>query len=136
MLRICQQALQEILIVPEHIWRKIRFPVHAVFDAVEALLRAQIKKIVNADAEDLRQQRQRGDVRHGHRVFPFGHRLGADPQLFRQLLLGQARFEAKLFDLLSQIHLHDLLSSDCSFIIMEASQRMQSPRFPPDSPIG
>ncbi len=108
-----QLVLQEILKLPEHVRRKLLLRVHAVFNAVEALLRGQIEEIVDGDAEDFRQQGQSRDVGHRHRVFPLGHRLRADPQLFRQLLLCHARLEAKLFDFLSQFHIEILLQVVC-----------------------
>ena len=109
-------GLQEFLILHEHVLGQILLIVHAVFDAVEALLRGQVKQIVDADAEDLRQKGKGGDVRHGHPIFPLGHRLGADPQLFRQLLLGQSRLEAELPDFLSQFHPDNLLNEYCFLI--------------------
>ena len=112
---------QKFLVFHEHVLGQILLCVEAVFNAVQALLAAQVEQIVNADAEDFRQQRQRGDVRHRRRVFPFGHRLRADAQLFRQLLLGQPCFEAKLPDFLSEFHADSLLPLLllCSYMIKQ-----------------
>ena len=99
-----KQSLQKLLILPEYVLRKLRFCVQAVFNAIEPLLCGQIKQIVNADAENLRQTRKRCDIRHGRCGFPFGYRLRADAQLFRQLLLRQTCLEAVLPDFLPQFH--------------------------------
>ena len=99
-----QLVLQKGLVLQKHVLGQIVLRVQPVFDAVEALLAAQVKEIVDGDAEDLRQQGQGAAVGHGHRVFPLGHGLGADAQPLRQLLLGQAGLEAKLFDFLSEFH--------------------------------
>ena len=101
---VAELGFQEFLIFHEDVLGQHCFKIQAMLDPVEPLLGAQVKEVVDADAEDLRQHRQGADVRHGHGVFPLGDGLRADPQLFRQLLLGQAGLEAKLFDFLSQFH--------------------------------
>ena len=128
---VVKLRLQKILVFPEEILREFICNIQAVFDAIQALLARQVEKLVNADPENLRQKRKRRYVGHGHRVFPLGHRLGADPQLFRQLLLRQTRFEAELLDLLSQFHHHDLLDVffDCKLIIRNSSRQFHNTAF-------
>ena len=110
---VLQLFLQEVLVLPEELLGQGLLDVQAVFDAVEALLGGQIKELVDADAEDLRQPGQQGNIGHGRAGLPLGHRLGSEAQLLRQILLGEPRLEAKLSDFLSKFHGFVLLFLFC-----------------------
>ncbi|MBR3076626.1 MAG: hypothetical protein IKH07_01760 [Oscillospiraceae bacterium] len=67
---VLQLILQEVFILPEQLLGQGFFVIQAVFDAVQPLLGAEIKKLVDADAKDLRQLGQQGDVGQGRARFP------------------------------------------------------------------
>ena len=55
-LLVVKLRLQKILVFPEEILGEFLCNIQAAFDAVQALFAGQIKEIVDADAEDLRQK--------------------------------------------------------------------------------
>ncbi len=75
--------------------------------------RGAAEKLVNAHAEQIGQQRQRGDVRAGDARLPFAHRLIGDAQHMGQLLLRQIVFLAKTQNIVAQDLIHDYTSCRC-----------------------
>ena len=103
-LRFAELTLQKRLILHEQILRQILLRVKAVLNAVEALLTGQVEQVVDTDAEDFRQQRERRDIRHRCGIFPFRNRLRADSELLGKLFLREPGPKPKLSDLLPEFH--------------------------------
>ena len=87
-----------------------------VVDALHAALVGHGKQFVDGHAEGHGQLRQQLDIRRGEVGLPLGYRLGGDPQLFSQLLLGHAGIQPQLFDFPSDFddHHHPSFCHHCT----------------------
>ena len=80
---------------------------------------------VRADAEQLGHGYDGGEIRGALSPFPLAHRLGGDPQLFRQLLLGYMILRTQPFQPLAEI-----LHANASFLFMLIDFQISACRYP------